>query len=467
MNDINCPYKDLLNKQGCWGYESYCPSEQRYSFPNCHGDHRGWVKSKSEQRDLFFTQGDFGYIRERKKEMMHICLPQHPDDSSLECVEHLRYCRGRNILIDFENLLTIEQPMRYKTDVLKHGQIGGHCLFNIKKLEKELDHKSPLQSWAPELENFVKFNFRPVDNQHCDIIIKQPIFLMKLDATVNMYHHFCDFMNLYLSQHMNNSFSSDVQILIWDMMPYRSNFGSMWKVFTKHPILDLAKFVGKKVCFQDIVFSYLPRMIFGMYYNMPLVDGCEKSGFFHAFVRQTVQRLGISQIPTGKIRVTLLSRNTTYRRILNEDKLIQALVRSPDYQVRKVNYNYQMSFSDQLFITHNTDIFIGIHGAGLTHLLFLPDWAVIFEIYNCEDDACYRDLARLRGVKYITWENKDKVKPEDEGHHPTLGAHAKFTNYDFDVEEFLRLMTIAKEHVIQHFFWKQLNKKWLQKHEEL
>lgn len=38
-------------------------------------------------------------------------------------------------------------------------------------------------------------------------------------------------------------------------------------------------------------------------------------------------------------------------------------------------------FLEQLRITHNSDIFIGMHGAGLTHLLFLPDWAVIFELW--------------------------------------------------------------------------------------
>lgn len=34
--------------------------------------------------------------------------------------------------------------------------------------------------------------------------------------------------------------------------------------------------------------------------------------------------------------------------------------------------------------------------------------------YNCEDESCYLDLARLRGVKYITWENKEKLWQEDE-----------------------------------------------------
>ena len=38
---------------------------------------------------------------------------------------------------------------------------------------------------------------------------------------------------------------------------------------------------------------------------------------------------------------------------------------------------------------------MGLHGAGLTHLLFLPDWAEVVELYNCDDTHCYQDLARL------------------------------------------------------------------------
>ena len=30
--------------------------------------------------------------------------------------------------------------------------------------------------------------------------------------------------------------------------------------------------------------------------------------------------------------------------------------------------------------THNSDIFIGMHGAGLSHVMFLPDWAALFEM---------------------------------------------------------------------------------------
>lgn len=83
-------------------------------------------------------------------------------------------------------------------------------------------------------------------------------------------------------------------------------------------------------------------------------------------------------------------------------------------------------------------------------MLFQPDWGVIFELYNCEDAGCYLDLSRLRGIRYLTWKNKQLLTQEDEGHHPTLGAHAKFTNYAFDVDEFMRLVRLGAAYVKHH-----------------
>lgn len=91
-----------------------------------------------------------------------------------------------------------------------------------------------------------------------------------------MYHHFCDFLNLYASLHLNSThssaFSTDVQFLIWESYTYNSAFKDTWKAFTDHPILDLKTFSGKTVCFKNVVFPLLPRMIFGLYYNTPIVS---------------------------------------------------------------------------------------------------------------------------------------------------------------------------------------------------
>lgn len=203
---------------------------------------------------------------------------------------------------------------------------------------------------------------------------------------VNMYHHFCDFFNLYAAQHVNASswdaFSTDVHILIWESYTYRSAFEETFEAFTDHSIWDLKTFRGETVCFKNVVFPLLPRMIFGLYYNTPIIYGCEKSGLFHAFSRHILHRLKIPLYERNdkRVRVTLLSRDTKYRRILNEEKLLKALQKRKDVSVKKVIYDRNVPFKKQLEITRNTDVLVGIHGAGLTHLLFLPDWAAVFEM---------------------------------------------------------------------------------------
>ena len=110
-------------------------------------------------------------------------------------------------------------------------------------------------------------------------------------------------------------------------------------------------------------------------------------------------------------------------------------------------------FKHQMSLIRKTDILVGIHGAGLTHMLFLPDWAAVFELYHCEDPECYRDLARMRGVKHIGWADPSKLTPVP-SEQPQPGyagtASAKFQDYRFDPLEVLRLTNLAKSHVTSH-----------------
>ncbi|CAH0726700.1 unnamed protein product, partial [Brenthis ino] len=452
----DCAYKSLIGSRDCWGYESSCNKSNSYHVrPRCPGDHRGWVKTKEAQYDTFYTQADFGYIKEQIQELMVMCEATYPHDSSLECSKYLRFCRGRNIMVNFTSLVGRGDNLRYKTDILGPGQLGGYCQFYKERLIKEAEHMSALQSWAPEFVNFIRTSKRPIVDGMCDLVIEKPTYIMKLDATVNMYHHFCDFFNLYATLHINSThpstFGRDNHILIWETFTYHSAFKDAFKAFTINPIWDLKEFRGKVVCFKNVVFPLLPRMIFGLYYNTPLIYGCERSGLFHAFSKHMLHSLNVKLHlrANDKVRVTLLSRGTTYRTIQNEQEIVEALLKNKKYHVQRVVYDRTVPFTEQLELTYNTDVFIGMHGAGLTHLLFLPDWAAVFEVYNCEDPNCYSDLARLRGLKYVTWEDKAKLVQQDQGNGPGGVSHAKFTNYSFDVKEFLRLVEICASYVRQ------------------
>jgi protein O-GlcNAc transferase len=43
-------------------------------------------------------------------------------------------------------------------------------------------------------------------------------------------------------------------------------------------------------------------------------------------------------------------------------------------------FTWKTDFVEQLSEIQDTDVLIGMHGAGLTHLLFLPDWAAVVEL---------------------------------------------------------------------------------------
>ena len=197
-------------------------------------------------------------------------------------------------------------------------------------------------------------------------------------------------------------------------------------------------------------------MLYGLFYNTPISrNDCQRSGLFKAFSDFIINRLSIpiyEKTNSKKIKVTILARQTRHRRILNLSKLEQILLEHGGFEVTIAPFTHTFNFKRQLEIIQNSDILVGIHGAGLTHMLFLPDWAVVFELFDCEDPSCYRDLAKFRGIKHISWTEMDKIYPEVKASSPNENPEvsAKFTNYAFDPPEFLKKIIEASDFVKNH-----------------
>jgi len=465
----NLPESHLLKPPSCWGYEQNCSPPNKVSHQHCEegANSKGWPGDDGPE-ELFDKQADFGFVKERLGEMMSLCEPldEHQntgDSSSLKCSKDLQFCIAKNIRLDFTALTerVENENLKYRMDIFQPGDITlSSCDLKSDKLMGQLELMSPLQSWAPELRNLGVS--KGSTRKDCDLVIDTPTYIVKLDASVNMYHHFCDFFNLYLSIHMNysmsgmdiSSWSVNKQVLILENIPYKSAFKPAWSAFTSHPLMDIKSVAGKKVCFKEAMFPLLPRLLFGLFYNTPVVAGCSNSGLFHSFSEFILHRLQIPAfglLPHHRMRVTIISRETRFRRVDNEGELVKVLEQTGLYKVTLARYSPHVPFPSQLTITHNTDILVGMHGAGLTHLLFLPAWAEVFELYNCDDPGCYSDLARLRGVGYTThdWgKNGNMMKVVEVNGGNTGPAHKKFVNYEFDIEEFVRVMNSIRKKVL-------------------
>ena len=125
LNRDERPGSDRL----CWGHESDCNTKLSFSanFTKCQTD----SKTTQNSRDNFFNEADFGYIKQRREKLLTICEERSKDliRSSLLCTNQLQFCVGKNIRIDLRGIANSKSDgsLRYNMDVLKPGQITGHC----------------------------------------------------------------------------------------------------------------------------------------------------------------------------------------------------------------------------------------------------------------------------------------------------------------------------------------------------
>ena len=83
-----------------------------------------------------------------------------------------------------------------------------------------------------------------------------------------------------------------------------------------------------------------------------------------------------------------------------EKDLFDEIKKLNKFRVQKIDFA-KLPFSKQVQIVSNTDILFGVHGNGLTHLIFLPSSGKVIEIFP--DDVHhldYRMLADLKGIEY-------------------------------------------------------------------
>ena len=94
----------------------------------------------------------------------------------------------------------------------------------------------------------------------------------------------------------------------------------------------------------------------------------------------------------------------TFERILtNSEELLISLEKAFPAYVVKALHMEELPICEQVAYTHNADVLIGVHGAGLVHLWWLRETAVVMELepYFEMGNPSFRTLAKLTGRRYV------------------------------------------------------------------
>jgi protein O-GlcNAc transferase len=135
------------------------------------------------------------------------------------------------------------------------------------------------------------------------------------------------------------------------------------------------------------------------------IHSCEDSALLRTFSRRVLSFYGLSspQPRRGSQLVLTFIDRTSTRRLVNKETFLAEL-KSKYPRVTVQNYDFAaIPLKQQLKIIQNTDILVGVHGAGLTHGFFLSPRSAVVEILPPKlNHKGFRNVASLMDLGYFS-----------------------------------------------------------------
>jgi protein O-GlcNAc transferase len=257
-------------------------------------------------------------------------------------------------------------------------------------------------------------NYITLDGGYKKSKLNTTTILVKREGSANPWHcmmeimsltYTLDILQISVDPHTNEPFitakdGDSVQVVILDGEGDGPYF-DLWKLFAKMPVRRI-----KDLNSNEPATNLILPLGGG---SNPLWQGdwkpndCRDAPLIKTFSRRVLAHYGIKKPQhTDDVVVTFIKRTNT-RSLRNETELLSAARAAiPKMVINEVDFA-TMSFKDQLETVQKTDLLAGVHGAGLTHTMFLPRGSATFEILPHKFfHKGFRNLAQMMGNGYFS-----------------------------------------------------------------
>eukprot|EP01112_Ceratiomyxa_fruticulosa_P009786 TRINITY_DN2569_c0_g1_i2.p1 TRINITY_DN2569_c0_g1~~TRINITY_DN2569_c0_g1_i2.p1 ORF type:complete len:533 (-),score=77.61 TRINITY_DN2569_c0_g1_i2:44-1642(-) len=227
-----------------------------------------------------------------------------------------------------------------------------------------------------------------------DTWIDYPVYFLSRVNYDNSFSMLSAYFNAWFQSVMAGIQVDDWQVVFVDEHPKIDNLESVWTdIFSPRKRATKITEYRKKMCFKNVYFSSPESTspLFG-YGN----HNCWNTELINAFRRFVLHRYNLIDLPQEGIATITFSVRRDYqsntkrngqimRKMKNENEnSLRDMMSTYDPGMVKFGfYDFaRMTYKSQVELMASTDIFIGVHGAGMGNLVYLPPGAVVVEIGN-------------------------------------------------------------------------------------
>jgi glycoprotein 2-beta-D-xylosyltransferase len=317
----------------------------------------------------------------------------------------------RDLVLDFSKCRHARKPRAVIGDGSEFEH--GHCEFErgclqLEGLGTRFSYELPghMAHWVDSL---VDCRSVRIDVEHSDVFLAIARY-----EYANLFHVLADLYYAFLVLRFLRIEPRSVTVLLMDRHPSCPLDAFVETMFGGVKRIDDLRGVHR---FKNMIFSPLGH-------RGPMAARFQKYPYLiEDFARHTLRAFGLEPRRTRKVRRLTIVRRRDYddrvecsgspvrRRIVNEDALIASVGRAFDgADVAGVRFE-ELGVAAQLRCVSETDILVGMHGAGLAHALFLPANGGLLELfpryYSVVNDHYY-NIAYWRRLHYARWKNRSR-----------------------------------------------------------
>jgi len=268
------------------------------------------------------------------------------------------------------------------------------------------------RKWQPQVMSQTKevtLRAGPAAPKTCDVVHNATAIVFSAGGYIgHFFHDFNDgLIPLFITTVQTMSLSNQDVVLVIGKLEdsWVSKYGDLLGEVSKHPIVNLDKDTNTH-CFNSAVVGLVYHGFLTI--NPKLMPGPTTLVHFHNLLDKVYgQARQLIHHPHARPKMVLLVRKGHVGRVLLNQDHVRAMAEDVGFDTTVFEPKVDIPVAESYGLLSRSHVVVGVHGAAMTHLLFLRPGTVLIQVVpiglDLMSEICYGKPAKEMGLEYMEY----------------------------------------------------------------